>query len=282
MTPGPEPCGLQPDEADRAARRYWEAEAHAYQAEHGSFLGQGDAGGPGFVWGPEGLTESEAQLLGPIDALVGRVVLELGCGAAQCSRWLADRGVRAVGIDIATAQVRQARGTVPLVAGSAASLPFRDHSVDTAFSAYGAVQFVADLDALFAAVARVLRPGGRLVFSVTHPVRWAFPDEPGPQGLRATGDYFDRTPYVERSTVDGRALYAEFHRTVADYVGALLGAGFAVDAVVEPRWPQWNRTTWGGWSPLRGRHLPGTLIIGAARTAGAASCPDAHPGPPIR
>ena len=32
-------------------------------------------------------------------------------------------------------------------------------------------------------VARVLRPGGRWVFSVTHPMRWAFPDDPGPEGL---------------------------------------------------------------------------------------------------
>ena len=119
--------GIEADEVDRASRTYWEAEADAYQAEHGAFL-SGDAiavvdsvdsidrvdyhnggGGPGaFVWGPEGLTEFEAGLLGPVEDLEGARVLEVGCGAAQCSRWLADRGVRAVGIDISIAQLRHA------------------------------------------------------------------------------------------------------------------------------------------------------------------------------
>lgn len=255
-------------EADSAARRFWEAEADAYQAQHGRFLGQGTGSGVGFVWGPEGLTEQAAQLLGPAAALAGRVVLEVGCGAAQCSRWLGDRGARPVGVDIAVAQLRHARGAVPVVAASAAAMPLADDCVDLAFAAYGAVQFVADLDALLGEVSRVLRPSGRWVFSVTHPTRWAFPDDPGPAGLTARGSYFDRDPYVERSANGGPAVYAEFHRTVGDYVTALLSAGFAIDTIVEPEWPEWNDATWGGWSPLRGHHLPGTLIIGSRVATG--------------
>ena len=76
-------------------------------------------------------------------------------------------------------------------------LPFRDASFDLAFSAYGAVPFVADSAAVMNEVARVLRPGGRWVFSASHPIRWAFPDSPGPEGLTATMSYFDRRPYVE-------------------------------------------------------------------------------------
>ena len=57
--------------------------------------------------------------------------------------------------------------------------------------------FVADSAGVMREVARVLRPGGRFVFSTTHPMRWAFPDDPGPQGLVASSSYFDRTPYVE-------------------------------------------------------------------------------------
>ena len=118
----------------------------------------------------------------------------------------------------------------------------------------------------------MLRPGGRWVFSVTHPIRWAFPDDPGPAGLSASGSYFDRTPYVERDG-SGTAVYAEFHRTIGDYVVALVGAGFTVESIVEPEWPDWNDATWGGWSPQRGTHLPGTLIIGcrADGSAGQAS-----------
>ena len=50
------------------------------------------------------------------------------------------------------------------------------------FTAYGAVPFVADSAALMRECARVLRPGGRFVFSTTHPFRWALPDDPGEAG----------------------------------------------------------------------------------------------------
>ena len=97
------------------------------------------------------------------------------------------------------------RGRSPAVAarpGRRRRAPVRaTRSFDLACSAYGAIPFVADVEAVFAEVARVLRPGGRWVFSVTHPVRWAFPDAPGPEGLVADRPYFDRTPYVERDDV---------------------------------------------------------------------------------
>lgn len=266
---------IDPHEADLAARAYWDAEADDYQAEHGAFLAESAYNptvrtptGAGFVWGPEGLSETEAGMLGPLPELAGELVLEVGCGAAQCSRWLAQHGVRAVGLDISVAQLRHAGASVPVVAGSGIALPFGDRSMSAAFASYGAVQFVADLDALMAEVARVLRPEGRWVFSVTHPIRWAFPDEPGPEGLSVAGSYFDRTPYIERESAGGPAVYAEFHRTVGDYVAALRRAGFEIDSLVEPPWPEWNDATWGGWSPLRGRHLPGTLIIGSRAAPG--------------
>ncbi|CAM5346221.1 SAM-dependent methyltransferase OS=Streptomyces albaduncus OX=68172 GN=FHS32_003502 PE=4 SV=1 [Streptomyces griseoloalbus] len=48
---------------------------------------------------------------------------------------------------------------------------------------------------------------------MTHPIRWAFPDEPGPEGLSMSGSYFDRTPYVEQDDT-GHAVYVEHHRTL--------------------------------------------------------------------
>ena len=163
-------------------------------------------------------------------------------------------------------------GRLDVVAASATALPFGAGSFDAAFASYGAIQFVGDLPRLLAEVRRVLRPGGRWVFSVTHPIRWAFPDDPGPAGLSVSGSYFDRTPYVERDGA-GAAVYAEFHRTIGDYVAALVGAGFAIERIVEPEWPDWNDATWGGWSPLRGTHLPGTLIIGCRADGGAGARP---------
>jgi len=142
----------------------------------------------------------------------------------------------------------------------AAVLPFADAVFDLACSAYGAVPFAADTGQIMREVHRVLRPGGRWVFSVTHPVRWAFPDEPGPEGLTASSSYFDRTPYVEEDE-QGRAVYVEHHRTLGDRVRELNAAGFRLVDLVEPEWPADLTQEWGGWSPLRGRHLPGTAVF---------------------
>jgi hypothetical protein len=108
-------------------------------------------------------------------------------------------------------------------------------------------------------VARVLRPGGRWVFSVTHPFRWCLPDDAGPAGLTVTTSYFDRTPYVEQDA-GGAATYVEHHRTFGDRVREVVAAGFAVLDVVEPEWPDGHETTYAQWGPLRGRLVPGTAI----------------------
>jgi SAM-dependent methyltransferase len=245
-------------ESVRASRGWWDAEAESYAAEHSAFLGDGTAGGA-LVWGPEGWTEAELGLLGP---LAGRRVLEVGAGGAQGSRWLVGPGAAPVALDVSLGMLRHALGhapSVPLVQADAAALPFPDASFDVAFSAYGALPFVADDLAVHAEVARVLRPGGRWVFSVTHPVRWALPDSPGPDGLVADRSYFDRTPYVERDET-GSATYVEHHRTLGDTVRSLAAAGLRLIDLVEPEWPERNDVTWGGWSPLRGAILPGTAI----------------------
>jgi SAM-dependent methyltransferase len=247
-------------ESVRANRTWWDGEADGYYAEHGRFLGDAR-----FVWGPEGLDEAHARLLGDVE---GRRVLEIGCGAAQCSRWLRTQGAQVVASDLSAGMLRRARSidagtgapSVPLVQADAGRLPLADASVDLVCSAYGALPFVADTAAVMREVARVLRPGGRFVFSVTHPVRWALPDDPGPDGLVVRMSYFDRTPYVEQDE-RGRAVYVEHHRTLGDRVRELVAAGLVLEDLVEPEWPDGHDQAWGGWSPLRGALLPGTAIF---------------------
>jgi SAM-dependent methyltransferase len=245
-------------DARRASRAWWDSDADSYQAEHGEFLGDVD-----FVWCPEGLRESDAGLLGPV---AGRRVLELGCGAASAGRWLAARGARAVALDLSAGMLRHAVAAaarsgvrVPLVQADALALPFADRTFDVACTAFGAVPFVADSAAVMREVFRVLRPGGRWVFSVTHPMRWIFLDDPGEGGLVAVHSYFDRRPYVEHDA-DGRPTYVEQHRTLGDRIRELVGAGFVVRDVVEPEWPDGFSGVWGQWSPLRGRLFPGTAV----------------------
>jgi SAM-dependent methyltransferase len=255
----------------RANRRWWDHVADGYQAEHGEFLRD-----DGFVWCPEGLDEERSHLLGDVG---GRRVLEVGCGAAQCSRWLRAQGADPVGLDVSFRQLQHARridagrkaergtgriGGVPLVQADAQRLPFADRSFDLACSAYGAVPFVADSAAVMREVARVLRPGGRWVFSVTHPIRWCFPDDPGPAGLVARDSYFDRTPYAEFDTV-GVPTYVEHHRTLGDRVREIVAAGLTLLDVVEPEWPAGHHRAWCQWSPLRGRIIPGTAIFVCAK-----------------
>jgi SAM-dependent methyltransferase len=133
-------------------------------------------------------------------------------------------------------------------------------------TAFGAVPFVADSAAVMREVARVLRPGGSWVFSITHPMRWIFFDEPGEDGLIARNSYFDRHPYVEQDT-DGVPSYVEQHRTLGDRVRELVGAGFTLRDLIEPEWPESHTQIWGQWSPLRGRLFPGTAIFVADLSA---------------
>jgi SAM-dependent methyltransferase len=249
----------------RANRRWWDADADHYLAEHGDFLGDVD-----FVWCPEALREQDARLLGDVR---GRRVLEVGCGAAMCARWLRTAGAQVVATDLSAGMLRHAAAVavrtgvvVPLVQADAQRLPFAAGSFDLACSAFGAVPFVADSAAVMREVARVLRPGGRWVFATTHPIRWVFADDPGPDGLIAQGSYFDRTPYVE---TDGTGLptYVEHHRTLGDRIREITGAGLVIVDLIEPEWPAGHTREWGQWSPLRGALLPGTAIFVCERPA---------------
>ncbi len=250
------------DESRRANGPDWDRYADEYQATHGAFLGD-----IGFVWGPEGLTESEAGLLGPVS---GRDVLEVGSGAGQCSRWINAHGGRAVGLDLSFRQLQHSRRidtetgvVVPSVLGTATHLPFAAASFDIVFCSFGALQFVHDIATAIAETARVLRPGGRFVFSITHPTRWMFPDDPSEGGLLAAQSYWDRLPYVEVDDDTGEVTYVEHHRTLGDWVGLLSRAGFALTDLVEPEWPEGHDRVWGGWSSVRGRLTPGTAIFGS-------------------
>ncbi|WP_194927923.1 class I SAM-dependent methyltransferase, partial [Catenulispora pinisilvae] len=145
------------------------------------------------------------------------------------------------------AAVGDAAAWMPLVQADATRLPFADEAFDIVCSAYGAVPFVADSAAVMREAARVLKPGGRWVFSVSHPIRWSFPDDPTEAGLTARDSYFDRRPYVEFDE-RGLATYAEHHRTLGDRVREIVAAGLRVVDVVEPEWPAGLTAVWGRWS----------------------------------
>ncbi|MDO5453369.1 MAG: class I SAM-dependent methyltransferase [Corynebacterium sp.] len=236
----------------QANRTWWDGDAERYHRSHASYLSS-------FYWCPEMLHESDAQLLGDV---TGATVLELGGGSAPCASWLAGQGAGfVISFDISRGMLARAdrEAGVGLVQADAQALPYRDASFDVVFSAFGALPFVPDVDAVLRDVARVMKPGGRLVFSVNHPMRWVFADDPGPAGLTAIIPYFERS-YLETDDA-GEVVYAEYHRTFGDWVRAINGAGLQLLEVLEPTWPDDLEETWGQWSPLRGRIFPGTAIF---------------------
>jgi SAM-dependent methyltransferase len=119
------------------------------------------------TWGVWDLPESELQILCDVGGLD---VVELGCGTAYLSAWLAQRGARPIGVDVTPAQLDSARRLMretgiefPLVEADAAATGLPDASADLVVTEYGASIWV-DPYRWVPEAARLLRPGGRLVF----------------------------------------------------------------------------------------------------------------------
>ena len=119
------------------------------------------------TWGVFENPESELNLLGDVNGLD---IVELGCGTAFFSAWLARRGARVVGVDPAPAQLATARRLqeetgieFPLIEAIGEDVPLPDSSFDVVHSEYGASLW-ADPYRWIPEAARLLRPGGRLIF----------------------------------------------------------------------------------------------------------------------
>lgn len=119
-------------------------------------------------WGLWATPESRVSMLP--DDVAGMDAIELGCGTGYVSSWLARAGARPVGLDISEQQLTTARAMqtefsidFPLVLGDAEQIPYDDDSFDLTISEYGASLW-CDPYRWIPEAARVLRPGGRLVF----------------------------------------------------------------------------------------------------------------------
>ena len=175
------PGGELPEHVARN-RAQWDAWAADYVAngERSWRLGPGEE-----TWGIWDIPERELRLLP--DDLEGRDAIELGCGTAYVSAWLARRGARPVGIDNSEVQLQTARRlqeehglAFPLVHGNAEDVGYPDESFDFAISEYGA-SIWADPERWIPEAARLLRPGGRLVFLVNATLLMlCMPDEERP------------------------------------------------------------------------------------------------------
>lgn len=100
-------------------------------------------------------------------------VLDVACGTGDLCRDLQRAGYRPVGIDLSAGMLHHARTTAPLVQGDASRLPLPSGGIDGAVSGFALRNF-AGLAPVFAELARVVRPGGRIalldVARPEHPV----------------------------------------------------------------------------------------------------------------
>lgn len=188
-------------------------------------------------WGIVDVHEDEVGAVGEVDGLD---VLELGCGTAYVSAWLARRGARVVGLDLSERQLESARTfqqefglEFPLVRASGEDVPFPDESFDLIVSEYG-VCLWADPYRWVPEAARLLRPGGRLSFLTNGTLLMlTMPDEEEeivPAGEQLLRDYFGMHRF-EWKTDDS----VDFHLGYGDWIRLFRANGLEVEDLVELR-----------------------------------------------
>jgi SAM-dependent methyltransferase len=182
-------------------------------------------------WGLFGIPEEELGLLGDV---AGARVAELGCGTAYVSAGLVRAGASVVAVDLSPAQLATARRCqeqsgvrFPLVEANAEDVPLRSGAFDLVVSEYGASPW-CEPARWVAEAARLLRPGGRLVF-LTNSVLAGLcaPAEGGP-----VGESLLRSPReIARVAWPGGGI--EHHPVHGDWIRILRSCGLVVDALHE-------------------------------------------------
>jgi SAM-dependent methyltransferase len=211
-------------------------------------------------WGVFGVNEAEVGALGDV---TGLDVVELGCGTAYFSAWLARRGARPVGVDVTPAQLETARRCMaetgiefPLVEASAEDVPLPGDSFDLALSEHGASTW-CDPYRWIPEAARLLRPGGRLVFLHTTPFAVVhFPDV-GDASRELQRPYFGmhRFQWTPENGI-------EFQLTYGGWIEVLRSAGLEIERLVELQVPEGatRHEYYDDWDPEWGRNWPGEEI----------------------
>ncbi len=218
-------------------------------------------------WGIWNIPESELRLLPDLE---GRDAIELGCGTAYVSAWMARRGAQVTAIDNSAAQLRSARTLqdahglhFPLLHGNAETVPRPDRSFDFAISEYGASLW-CDPYVWIPEAARLLRPGGQLSFLTQSPALViCLPETDEPATAQLLRPWFGmhrfEWPLLDRSV--------EFHLNHGDMLRLLRSAGFEVLDLIDLRPPEGAATRF-PYAPLEWARRWPTEEVWVARRLG--------------
>ncbi len=224
--------------------RHWEANADAWtrHVRAGYDVYRDALNTPAFL-----------AMLPPIEGLRG---LDIGCGEGTNTRQLARKGAKMHGVDIAPTFIRHAWAAeqaeplgITFLIGDGVALPFEDSTFDFA-AAFMSLMDMPDQGRVLSQVARVLRPGGFLQFSILHPCfspphRRVLRDEVGTPKAIEVGSYFDasdgrvdrwwfETLPTKLRERDAPFQTPRFHRTLSLWVELIVQAGFVIERFLEP------------------------------------------------
>ncbi|MFI8414087.1 class I SAM-dependent methyltransferase [Paeniglutamicibacter gangotriensis] len=186
-------------------------------------------------------TENESSLINAfyerpaVLDLVGdarnRRILDAGCGSGPLTKALGSRGAIMTGFDASKEMIRLARQRLGdeadlSVADLAQPLPFEDDRFDDVVASL-VFHYLPDWVSPLKEIRRVLRPGGRLIMSVNHPLLYPLTN-PGK-------GYFNLTKYSDEHTFNGQpGTLTYWHRPLHAMTDAFSKAGFHIETVSEP------------------------------------------------
>ena len=228
----------------REVGRFWDGNAEAWTilSRQGYDVSRDWVNTPGFL-----------RMLPDVRGLQG---LDIGCGEGSNTRKLAERGAGMTAIDISPRFVRFAAATeaerpvgIHFAVASAVELPFGDGAFDFATS-FVCFMDIPETGQVLAEAFRVLKSGGFLQFSITHPCydtphRRNLRDETGRTHAIEVGGYFtDPAGAVQEWSFSAAPPEARagllpfqvpvFHHTLSEWVNLLLDTGFVIERLGEP------------------------------------------------
>jgi ubiquinone/menaquinone biosynthesis C-methylase UbiE len=163
--------------------------------------------------------------------VAGREILDAGCGAGPLFAQLRDRGATVTGFDASTKMLELARQRLGedaalQVADIAEPLPFSDGAFDDVVVSL-VLHYLEDWTAPLAELRRVLKPGGRLILAVNHPIVYKI--------VHPEGSYFATEQWSDEYTFNGqKAVLTYWHRPLHAMTDAFTAAGFRTAVISEP------------------------------------------------